>query len=86
MKTVTVRNVLILSAVIFCVLFITHFPTWYALINTPIGYAFTGNNAWFDPWDLNVYVAAIRWGQQGHLLLKNVYTTQNLQPTLMYPL
>jgi len=86
MKTVAMRHAIILSIIIFLVLFITHFPTLYALINTPSGYMFTGNNAWFDPWDLNVYVAAIKWGQQGHFLLKNLYTTQPLPPALMYPL
>ena len=34
---------------------------------------------------MNVYVAAIKWGQTGQLLLKNLYTTQTYSNILFYP-
>ncbi len=49
-------------------------------------YIFTQQDSWFDPWDINVYVAAIKWGQQGHFLLQNRYTTLEPKPSLVYPI
>lgn len=61
-------------------------PNIYAYFKTPLGYSYTGNASWFDPWDVNVYVSAIRFGQTGHILLENNYTTTNNPPALFYPL
>jgi len=47
--------------------------------------SYSGQASWFDPWDINVYVAAINWGQQQNLLLANNYTTVPHQPILFYP-
>ena len=79
-------RLLLLHSTIFALLFLHHFPTLYAALHVPQGYVFTGNAPWFDPWDLNVYVTAIKWGQQGHFLLENLYTTQSGPSALMYPL
>lgn len=76
----------LLIFIIFLALFINIFPNYYAYLNTPKGYSFLGQASWFDPWDLNVYVSAIRWGQQGNILLENLYTSLPNPPILMYPL
>lgn len=68
------------------VLFLNHFPDYYAATKTPPGMSFSGQASWFDPWDINVYVAAINWGQSHGLLLENTYTTTQHQPVLIYPL
>lgn len=65
---------------------IQQFPNYYAYINTPPGYFFSGQASWFDPWDINVYVTAIRFGQDKHFFLKNHYTIGSQPETLMYPL
>lgn len=66
--------------------FFVHFPDYVALMNIPRGFMFMGKAAYFDPWDINVYVAAIKWGQRGHVLLQNVYTTEPSKNALLYPL
>lgn len=66
------------------VLFINIFPNYYAYLKTPSGMVFTGQDSWFDPWDINVYVAAIESGQYHGLLLENNYTTTINQPVFYY--
>lgn len=70
----------------FFMLFDVHFPDYLAYIQTPAGFMFMGKAAYFDPWDINVYVTAIRWGQSGHILLQNLYTTDPTGGALLYPL
>ena len=67
------------------VLGLNAFPNYYAYINTPLGNSFSGQASWFDPWDINVYVSTIKWGQGGNVLLQNNYTTAEHTPVLMYP-
>lgn len=67
-------------------IFLNAFPNYYANIHTPAGYSYSGQASWFDPWDLNVYVSIIRWGQNGNLLLQNSYTTAPHTAILAYPL
>lgn len=72
--------------VIAITLFLHHFPTYYASTNTPEGYTFSGQASWFDPWDINVYVSAIKEGQSGKLLYNNQFTTTEHKSILVYPL
>ncbi len=67
-------------------LFINFYPNYYAFLKTPAGYDFSGQASWFDPWDINVYVAAIRWGQQGHILLENLYSSELNNGITLYPI
>ena len=75
---------IILASIIF--IFINHFPNYYAWKNTPEGFTFSGQASWFDPWDINVYVSAINWGQSHGFLMQNVYTSQPNKPIFYYPL
>lgn len=68
------------------VLGLNSFPNYYAYVKTPGGMSYSGQASWFDPWDINVYVAAIKWGQEGNTLLQNAYTTTQHNQVLMYPL
>ena len=47
---------------------------------------FSGQATFFDPWDINIYISAIRSGQQHGFLLVNPYTTSEHEPILLYPL
>lgn len=82
--TVTVLG--IFAALFFLIVFIDKYPVYYASNHIPKGYFFSGQASWFDPWDVNVYVAVIKNGQQGHLLLSNLYTSISNKPVLFYPL
>ena len=62
------------------------FPHIYALLQTPDGYVFAGQAAWFDPWDVNVYLSAIRWAQEFGWYFQNTYTTISHQSIVFYPL
>lgn len=66
------------------VLFLNAYPNYYAYLNTPEGKVFSGQASWFDPWDINVYVGALKWGQTNGVLLGNTYTTTAHSPVLMY--
>ncbi|MCR4329325.1 MAG: hypothetical protein NUV65_02145 [Candidatus Roizmanbacteria bacterium] len=70
----------------FFMLFDVHFPDYLAYLKTPPGFMYMGKAAYFDPWDINVYVTAIRSGQQGHLLLQNFYTVDATRGALLYPI
>jgi hypothetical protein len=65
--------------------FINLFPHWFAWKQTPAGYVFTNQASWFDPWDLNVYVAAVRWGQEQGFLMENVYASEPNRAIVYYP-
>jgi len=77
---------IVLFGIIIATLFLQHFPTFYASTKTPDNYVFSGQSAWFDPWDTNVYVSAIKEGQSGSLLYENRFTTIKHSPLLVYPL
>lgn len=47
---------------------------------------FSGQNSWFDPWDVNVYVSAIRWAQEHGFSFENAYTTTGGKTVVLYPL
>ena len=61
------------------------FPHWYAYRATPPGSVFSGQATWFDPWDISVYVAAVRWGQQHSFLMENTFTAEANPAILYYP-
>ncbi len=80
-------KVLIVSTIAFLVIFVQHFPNLYASWYTPEGYTYNYQASWFDPWDVNVYVTAIRNGQEGNILLKNHYNSiPQWRPSFIYPL
>jgi len=66
-------------------IFLNNYPTFYAAKKIPSGFIYSGHASWFDPWDLNVYLSSIRYGQKHGLLLKNLYTTNDKTPIIMYP-
>ena len=66
--------------------FLNLFPHFYAFKNSPPGFIFSGQASWFDPWDINVYVATIRSGQEHGILLQNTFTTISHQSILVYPI
>ncbi|MCR4330191.1 MAG: hypothetical protein NUV65_06640 [Candidatus Roizmanbacteria bacterium] len=68
------------------IVFLRQLPDYWAAIHTPTGYEYSGQASWFDPWDVNVYVGAIRYGQSGHILLVNQYRTDNTKEAFLYPL
>lgn len=68
------------------VLLLNFFPNYYGYLKTPSGYAFSGQASWFDPWDINVYVSYIHWGQKMGVLLFNNYTTAESHLTFYHPL
>ena len=67
------------------IVFLNDYPTYYAAQKVPSGFVYSGHAAWFDPWDLNVYLSTIRSGQKNGILLKNLYTTSYQKPIVMYP-
>lgn len=80
-KLIALTVFLLLS---FLVIFINVYPNYYALSHTEPGFRFSGQASWFDPWDINVYVSAIRSGSTNGLLLSNSYTTTPHHPVLLY--
>ena len=80
------RLILVILLVAAVSLFFSLFPHWHAFKNSPEGYAFSGQASWFDPWDINVYWAAIRWGQDHGFLMANMYDSHPNPPILYYPL
>lgn len=79
------KNIVLIS-VIAIILFSRFFPPYYAYLNTPDGYTYVGQTSAYDPWDINVYVAAIRYGQHGNVTLKNQYTTMDDREAIIYSL
>lgn len=67
------------------ILFLNAFPNYYAYLKTPTNMSFSGQASWFDPWDINVYVAAINWGQGNGVLFQNTYTTITQAVVFYYP-
>lgn len=64
--------------------FFNLFPHYYAYIHTPNDQVFSGQASWFDPWDINAYVAAIRYGQKGHFFLPNLYVSDPNSPIFIH--
>lgn len=67
------------------ILFIYRFPDVFAFLMRPKDMVFLGQNPWFDGSDVNVYAAAIHYGQLGHILLPNLYTSIINNPIFIYP-
>lgn len=61
-----------------------NFPNYYANLRKPDNSFYSGQASWFDPWDLNVYVSAVKWGQRGKILLENIYSTETSQRAILY--
>ncbi len=80
-------NLIIITILVWIItLFSSLYPHYYAYRNTPEGYTFSGQASWFDPWDINVYVSAINWGQNHGFLMENVYDSNTNKPIFYYPL
>jgi len=67
------------------IIFLYSFPTFYPYFKTPPNKVYLGQVSWFDPWDINVYVAAIRWSQENGFYFQNAYTTQPHKSVVFYP-
>lgn len=65
--------------------FLNLFPNWHAWKNTPEGYVFSGQASWFDPWDINVYVSAVKSGQHRGFFLENLYDSTSNKAIFYYP-
>jgi len=85
MKKIHIYHIMTLCVFAIVISFIHQYPNYYALKNTPIGHMFTGQASWFDPWDINLYVSAIKQGQQGSLMYANTYSiSSNKSGALIY--
>lgn len=78
------KYIFLLPILSLIVLFIYHYPDVYAYMKTPPDRVFMGQNQFFDPWDINVYVGAIRFGQSGNITLPNLYTSIPNTPVHIY--
>lgn len=74
---------LILSATI---ILIFNFSNYFSYLSPPKGSVFTGQVFIFDPWDINVYVSAIKWAQHNGFEYQNAYTTTTHKSVIIYPL
>lgn len=82
----TTRSWILLVIAVACsAIVIQQYPNLYAYQNTPDGMSFSGQATWFDPWDINVYVAVIRSGQTGSILIGNQYTSSHNNSSFIYP-
>jgi len=86
MKKSTFITILILFFIWLGAIFLNLYPHYLGYINCPHDKFFSKQVSWFDPWDINVYVAAVKDGQQGNFLLPNRYTTKTQSASLIYPL
>lgn len=73
--TKTILLIFLFTFLSFLSLTLDHYPDHYGTTHTPAGHAYMGQVSWFDPWDISVYISAIRWGGRDGWLFKNVYTT-----------
>jgi len=79
------KKTLLIIGFIFLFFFINYFPHLYGWIKTSPDKFFSGHVSWFDPWDINNYLAAIRWGQNTkHFLYENLFTTEITKPFPIY--
>lgn len=62
-----------------------YFPDFYASQVAPEGTLYAGHASWFDPWDINVYISAIKWSQHSPDSFQNAYTTIPHKPAVIYP-
>lgn len=74
----------LLLLIILFILFIYHYPDIFALYHVPSGMVYLSQNSYFDPWDVNLYVSAIRYGQHAGIALPNLYTTTPNLPVYIY--
>jgi hypothetical protein len=81
------RSKIILAIVIsLAILLVFNLPTYLGYIFTPKGTVFSGQAFAFDPWDINVYVAAIKWAQIHGFEYQNAFTTVPHKSVMLYPL
>jgi hypothetical protein len=83
-KRIKIYEIGILLGIILFVLFIYHFPEYYAAANTPKGMVYLGQNSYFDPWDVNYYVSSIHYGQLHGIALPNLYTNIKNPPIYIF--
>jgi hypothetical protein len=80
----TWKETTLVVLVILFALFLSKFPSLYYSLNTPFGYFFVGHASWFDPWDIQVYLSAMRYGEHYGFFLQNAYTTLPHNGELIY--
>jgi hypothetical protein len=68
------------------IILLFNLPTYLAYIFTPNGVVFSGQAFAFDPWDINVYVAAIKWAQAHGFEYQNAFITTPHNSAILYPL
>lgn len=82
----SILNIVLFLIITVAILALNNYPNFYASQHTPPLFRYSGQASWFDPWDLNVYVSAIRSGSRSGLLFINNYTTTPHSPILVFPL
>lgn len=70
---VTKRELFLVLALAVLASFLSLLPTIWAYLKTPPGFWFVGFYFFYDPWDVNLYLDAIRQGFNGHWLYQNPY-------------
>lgn len=83
--TVVSNNIWILGTTFF-VLFIYNFPHILSSFTTPDGFVYLKQAAWFDHWDQNLYVSAIKYAQNNGYEYANTYTTLPHKSFVLFPL
>ena len=86
MQDRTRNNIIIGALLALTIVLVFNLPSLIAAITTPPGLKFSGQNPWFDPWDINVYVSVISWAQQNPFEFRNLYTTNHEPLPIVYPL
>lgn len=84
MKRISRQEKSIIILVTLAAIFLAKFPTLYHWLNTPQGYFFPGQTSWFDAWDINFYVAVIRFGERAGMMMQNIYTTMPHQSVFVF--
>ena len=80
------RKLLLYLLFILFVVITVNLPSLVANVFTPQSMTFSGQNPWFDPWDINIYVSTIRWAQKHPFEYRNLYTTNHEPLPIVYPL
>jgi len=83
-KKINIFEIGLLLGIVIFLLFIYHFPEYYAQTHTPKGMVYLGQNSYFDPVDVNYYASAIRYGQQHGIALPNLYTNIKNPPIYIF--
>lgn len=84
-KKVKKSEWLIAIAVSLAILLVLNLPNYLGQVFPKEDKVFTGYISVQDPWDINVYAAAINWSQENGLYFQNAYTTKEHKSVALYP-